>query len=160
MIDFTLRYAIEMAVKAEELGINFYSKLANRFPNNENITGVFNILARDEIVHKKQFLQLLETFADETFKVSEDEIVFLNACDISNYFPSMENIPENITEKEVLKYAFNFEKETVLYYAGIKDIIGENKVLDEIIKREKTHIIKLMKYLINDNKFRGIEDNY
>ena len=53
MIDFTLKYAIGMAVKAEELGINFYSKLANRFPNNENITEVFNILARDEIVHKK-----------------------------------------------------------------------------------------------------------
>lgn len=160
MIKFTLKNAIETAIKAEELGINFYSKLSKRFIDNKEIHNVFDLLAKDEVEHKKQFMNLLDSVADQTFEISENDIMFLNVCDISKYFPNMETISEEISATEVLKQSFNFEKDSVLYYTGIKDVIGSNQVIDEIINREKTHMVKLMRYLLDNNKFRGIEDNY
>jgi hypothetical protein len=41
---------------------------------------------------------------------------------------------------------------------GLRDIIGRNPMLDEIIKIEKSHVTKLMKYVLDESHFRGMID--
>jgi rubrerythrin len=72
----------------------------------------------------------------------------------------METIDDKIKPLAILTRAFAFEKETVLFYIGLKEIIGKNQILDEIIKIEKFHVAKLMQYVMTDGQFRGIIDNW
>jgi rubrerythrin len=44
---------------------------------------------------------------------------------------------------EAIKFALGFERETLLYYYGLRDMIQEKKVIDEVIKEEKSHIVWL-----------------
>jgi rubrerythrin len=97
--------------------------LAKKFSDKENLKNVFEILAKDEVEHKKQFQELLPESASFTKELNEDEVLYFKGCDIAKYFPIMEEISANITPDEVLKHAFEFEKESVLFYSGIRDLM-------------------------------------
>jgi rubrerythrin len=134
--------------------------MAKKFSEKENLKKVFEILALDEVEHKKQFQDLLPESSNYGKTLSEDDILYFKGCDISKFFPRMEELSDSLTSDEVLQYAFEFEKESVLFYTGIKDMMGVHDKLDIIIAKEKGHMTKLMKYMIAEGKFRGIEDNF
>lgn len=160
MQEITLKSIIETAIRAEELGINYYSELAKRFHKNAEIKEMFELLAKDEVLHKKQFNDLLSNLNDFNVAITELDKSFMSGVDISKFFKGMESVDNNAKPEEVLKNAFEFEKESVLFYSGLRDIIGENKELDEIIKLEKQHMTSLLKYIIDDAEFRGIQDSW
>jgi rubrerythrin len=154
-----IKQAIEIAMKAEELGAKFYAKLAKKFENNEDLKAMLEQLARDEIDHKKQFAELLNLEPNKTINVADEHYDFLKQIDISKHFDQMANV-DDVQEKDILNNAYEFEKESVLFYHGIKDIVGESKELDEIIKMEKAHMTQILKYIITDAEFRGLSDKW
>jgi len=154
-----IKQAIEIAMKAEELGAKFYAQLAKKFDANEELKATLEQLARDEVDHKKQFADLMNLEPSKNINISDEHYDFLKQIDISSHFGYMEKI-NDINEEDVLKKAYEFEKESVLFYHGIKDIVGDSKELDEIIKMEKTHMTKILKYIITDSEFRGLSDKW
>jgi rubrerythrin len=67
----TPRQAIEFAVKTEELDTKFYQQLALKFSDQPELKELFELLAKDEVVHEAQFRRLLEkTPADEALPSS------------------------------------------------------------------------------------------
>jgi|GEM_PF-2673583 len=160
MAAFSLKQAIQTAIDAEEHGVKFYSEMAKNFSGDEKLKITFETLAKDEVEHKKQFASLLESCRDIHSDLNEDNIIYLKSCDVSKYFSAMADISQNYSPEEVLKQAFQFEKESVLYYSGIGSIIGKNDKLDSIIDKEKSHMTRIMKYIITDSKFRGTEDKW
>ncbi|MHC4225652.1 MAG: ferritin family protein, partial [Planctomycetota bacterium] len=48
----TPRQAIEFAVKTEELGQKFYQQLARKFSDQAELKEMFELLAKDEIMHE------------------------------------------------------------------------------------------------------------
>ncbi len=157
---FTLKQVIETAIHAEELGIKFYSEMAKKFADNEKLKNIFELLAKDEVEHKKQFQELAEENTQLPFNLTEEDTLYFKGCDVSKFFPSMEETNEKLTPERILKNAFEFEKESVLFYTGIRYLIPMSDKLDLIIKTEKNHMTKLIKYIISDSEFRGIEDNF
>lgn len=128
----SLREAIEFAIKVEEIGIEFYTKMSYLFTEQEELKDLFAQLAKDENAHKIEFMGILETIPEQVNTENEDDI---------------------------LLKALAFEKETHQYFYCLKDIIGESPPLNEIINAEKRHIIALMKVIMIGDKFRGLEDN-
>ena len=59
----TPRQAIEFAVKTEELGEKFYKQLALKFSDQPELKELFELLAKDEVMHAAQFRKLLEADA-------------------------------------------------------------------------------------------------
>jgi rubrerythrin len=159
-VENILKTAIKTAIKAESLGVVFYADLAKKFDNDFDLNETFKLLARDEVEHKRQFEEILATVEENDIIPDEVNGVFLNGIDISAYFAGMEKIDTNLTPVQVLQSAFNFEKESVLYYSTIRDIIGKNPQLDQIIKIEKQHMNQLMKILASGSKFRGMSDTW
>jgi len=157
---FTLKQVIETAIHAEELGIKFYSEMAKKFADNEKLKNIFELLAKDEVEHKKQFQELAEENTQLPFNLTEEDTLYFKGCDVSKFFPSMKETNEKLTPERILKNAFEFEKESVLFYTGIRYLIPMSDKLDLIIKTEKNHMTKLIKYIISDSEFRGIEDNF
>ncbi len=156
----TIKEVIEIAIRAEELGINFYSGLARKFTKRPDIKEMFELLAKDEVEHKRNFSGLASTLADGDVELNEDDMIYLKGVDISKHFNQMDSLDDNLNPVEVMNIVLEFEKESVLYYNHIRDMVGANDTIDSIIDKEKEHVRKVMQYLITDSKFRGLEDSW
>lgn len=161
--DLTLRECIQLAVTTEEIGRKFYERLARKFADDKDVAGVFSQLAEDEKAHEKQFKLLLEKVPKEELQPERYELhQFLRATAISEFFRKdyFARADEISTPADALGQALAFEKETLLYYQAIRDVLGENKQLDAIIKTERNHVMAISRILVTDARFRGLSDSF
>jgi rubrerythrin len=159
--DLTLRECVQLAVKTEEIGSRFYERLAGKFADDEDVADVFSQLAKDEKAHEKQFTRLLENVPKEALQPERYEVhQYLRATAISEFFRAdyFKQADEITTPTEALARALAFEKATLLYYKAIRDVLGENKELDAIIKAERNHLMAIARIIVTDARFRGLSD--
>ena len=161
----TLRKVIEFAVTTEELGADFYDRMAKRFADNPDVASVFSQLAKDEQAHKVQFGAILKgapaTFDDE---VDHERAQYLRAMAVSEFFAPHSgpfHEAEQIKDAEsALWRALDLEKAALGLYRAIRDELGQSKPLDAIIAAEKQHLFQLMKVVASGAKFRGLQDDW
>lgn len=150
MSGFTIREVIEQAVQTEKLGYQFYTEMAQKFKDEEGLRKLFDILAEKELRHEKTFKELLDIIGDSEPEGWEEVSNYMRAIVESEFFlgknkslPSMAHIK---TVDEAVKFAISFEKETLLYFHGIRDAVKEKDIVDEIINEEKSHIMWLTRF--------------
>jgi rubrerythrin len=161
----TLRKVVEFAVTTEELGAEFYDRMAKKFADKPEVAAVFSQLARDEQVHKVQFRAILEqapaTFDDE---VEYERAQYLRAMAVSEFFAPHSGPfrqADDIADAEsALWRALELEKAALGLYRAIRDELGQSGALDAIIAAEKDHLFKLMKVVTAGAKFRGLQDDW
>jgi rubrerythrin len=158
MSKFTLTLAIERAIKAESLSLKFFTELSAKFYKHPDIKEVLDGIALQEAEHKRVFEQLLAKVPLKKDSSRPDDIDFLNTIDISAYFDALDHIDTMQRPSEIINLAFEFEKDTVLFYIALRDLYGMDPALDEIIRNEKSHMTILMKYLLTDFRLKGLED--
>lgn len=163
--ELTLRKAVEFAVKTEELGNIFYTRMSKKFADDAEISEIFETLAKDELVHRKQFNSLLEKVPEDSGVSSRDErMALLKVMSRSEFFMGEEGLSSKLdeikTREDALERALGLEKATLGYFQAMKDVIGDEPVLDAIIKIEKGHLVKLMEYMITGAKMRGLGDKF
>jgi rubrerythrin len=144
MEKFSIREVIEQAVQTERLGYDFYTAAAKRFRENEKLVKLFDILAGQELRHEKVFSQLKEKIKDENPEDWEEASRYLRAIVESEFFlgrnKSLTSIEDLKSVEDAVQHALGFEKETLLYYYSLKDVVKEKEILNEIIEEEKSHI--------------------
>jgi rubrerythrin len=59
---------------------------------------------------------------------------------------------------DALHKALEVEKATLFFYQSLKDVMDQSKEVDHLIETEKRHISTLMKVLVTDARFRGLDD--
>jgi rubrerythrin len=148
--NFSIREIIEQAVQTERLGNGFYSNMAQRFKENDKLKNLFELLATKERQHEIKFSELKNKVKDEEPEGWEEASQYLRAIVESEFFlgkhkslPSLEHLRKT---EDAVRYALGFEKETLLYYHGLREIVRERKIMDEIINEEKSHIVWLNEY--------------
>jgi len=161
--ELTLRKAVEFAVTTEQLGNKFYNKMAKKFADDEELSEIFAMLAKDEMYHEKQFQSLLSEIPKDPGVSSQDERwQFLKVMSLSEFFMGESGLFKKLDEVEsredALRRAFTLEKDTLGYYRAMEDIIGKNDTLTAVIEAEKKHLKKVMEYLLTGAKFRGLGD--
>ncbi len=158
----TPRKAIEFAVRTEELGSRFYKKLAAKFSDQAELKEVFELLAKDEVEHEAQFRKLLEKTPPDEDVSTGPEFQYLRAMSLSQFFMGEEGLnkkSKEIQDKvDAMRIVFELEKATLQYYEAMKEVLGENDTLMDVIKAEKAHLMKVMQYIITDSKFKGLSD--
>ena len=150
MEKFSIREALEQAVQTEKLGYQFYTAMAKRFKENERLDKLFTTLAEKELRHEKTYSDLKDTVGEAEPKGWEDISQYMRAMVESEFFlgknkalPSMNKIN---TIEDAVNFALGFEKETLLYFYGIRDAVREKEIVDEIINEEKSHIMWLSSF--------------
>lgn len=147
MEKFTIREVLEQAVQTERLGYQFYTSIADRFRKEEKLVRLFTTLAEKELRHEKTYSELKDMVGDSEPEGWDEVSQYLRAIVESEFFlgknkalPSMSGIK---TVEDAVNYALGFEKETLLYFYGVRDAVKEKDVVDEIINEEKSHIMWL-----------------
>lgn len=147
---FTVHEVIEQAVQTEKLGYQFYTEMAQRFRDTEELRKLFTTLAENELRHEKVFKELLKMVGDQEPEGWGDISAYMRAMVESEFFLGKEKSLPAITHiktvDDAVKFAIGFEKETLLYFHGIRDALKEKEVVDEIINEEKSHIMWLTRF--------------
>ncbi len=161
--DFTLRESIQLAITTEQLGREYYTRMAGKFKDNEEVVGIFTQLAADEKTHEEQFKKILENVPREENTPERYELYqYMRATAISeffqkDYFKKTEGFD---SPTQALVTALGMEKATLQFYKAIREVLGENKQLDAIINMERNHVLALIRFIPTDAKFRGLGDTF
>jgi rubrerythrin len=158
---FNAEEIFKIAIQIEQNGQAFYKHAAELFKGEikQRLLG----LAAMEETHEKFFTQLKASVCEpdidtQLFDPDGDVERYLAALAGGYIFNVNESAEATLSGKksieDVLKLAIEREKESVVYYVGLKDVVperlGKSKI-DDIIKEEMKHVTLLSTTLANLN---------
>jgi rubrerythrin len=159
----TLRKAVELAITTEQLGADYYSRMERKFSDRPELKELFAQLVKDEKTHEAQFKAIVKHVPDDKPEEQQYELYqFLRATAISEFFNKdyFKHTDDIKSSDDALGRALAFEKATLQFYQAIKDILGDNRDLLNIIDTERSHVVALMRIIVADGKFRGMGDKW
>ena len=156
--DFNAAEVFEMAVKIEENGAAFYRKAAE-LQADEGDKKFLNTLAKMEDRHKATFEEMTGGLSDAekkqtVFDANEELSLYLTAMADAHGGEGDPEVAAALTGREtmdeIVSTAIGLEKESILFYVGLKDLVpaklGQDKI-DRIIKEETQHVAQLKGFL-------------
>ena len=157
-ISFNADEVFEMAEELERNGAKFYRKAAGFFADSDKCK-LLEELAVMEDGHLLTFQQMrAQLKAQEkeatTFDPDNEAGLYLRAMADGHVFDTASNpcdfLTGNETMAEILKKAILCEKDSVVFYLGIKDMVSDSEGKDKVeavIREEMGHISLLNKHL-------------
>ncbi len=142
---FNAKEILEMAEQIERNGYEFYKKAASDVKD-ADIIDFLNELADMELKHEEYFKEMKNALsskekADVVFDPYEETALYIQALSDTRVFYQKQI--DTSSAVEVLKEAIVAEKESIVFYLGMKDMVsdksGKDKI-DEIIREEMRHI--------------------
>jgi len=155
MAFFQAADALELAMGIETNGEAFYRAVTKKAKVAE-IKTLFEDLAEQEVKHYAVFQKLSQDFKGKLLMSAEewDEYqAYLQATVQSALFEGPDRAlaaaDQAQDEKEAIHMAMGFEKETLLFFYNLRDLVSDRnqKTIDRIIAEEKSHLRRLAKML-------------
>jgi rubrerythrin len=147
---FSVREVVEMALQTERLGYKFYTEMSEKFQEDEKLKDLFDILAKEEVRHEHVFEGILTRVGDEEPGGWDEAQPYFRAMVESEFFlgkgkslPEMDHVK---TALDAAEFALHFEKETALFFNGLKQAVKEKDIVEDIIREEAKHIAWLSKF--------------
>ncbi len=143
--NFSADEIFEMAQQIERNGADFYKKAAANVQAEDEKNFLLS-LAQMEETHEKTFADMQKELADkekasQVFDPVEEAVLYLKALADTRVF--FEKKAPGSDMKEILKSAIEAEKDSIVFYLGMKELVpgelGKNRV-DNIVKEEMSHI--------------------
>ena len=158
---FNASEIFEIAINIEKNGQIFYKKAASIISNNE-IVELLESLAEMEVSHEEYFIKLKNEFATE-YEGSVPDIdgqleMYLKYYAEGKVFDTKKSpdslINENSSIDDIFKVAIDFERNTVVFFTLLKEMVPEgldNEKIDILIKEELKHVAVLSNNLTQYN---------
>ena len=153
-ITFNAFEIFEMAEQIERNGVKFYRKAAKNI-SDQNVCQMLLDFADMEVEHEKTFADMRKQLSEEARELKafdpENEVaLYLQAMANGHVFDLNKDLSQQLTghetAEEILKLAIAAEKDSIVFYLGMKDFVpvraGRDKV-EEVIKEEMNHIMLL-----------------
>ena len=150
---FTKNEIIEMAVNIEKEGYKFYDNALKRKDLDEAQQKLIEKLRNDEKQHEKTFLELrtkLDNFELKKKSSWEEARLYIQSMVDSHIFSEPDKAIHLAAEakdlKELISYAIQFEKDTLLFFHVFKQHVEGRKAemaVDSIIEEEASHVRNL-----------------
>jgi len=162
--DFNADEVFEMAEQIERNGAQFYRKIAEGSSKGD-LQNLFLKFAKMEEAHERVFISMREKLSDAdrkstVFDPEGESAQYLRAlADLRVFdenagkgFDFTEDVAEEERMKAALRAAIGLEKESIVFYEGMKGFVperlGKDKI-DGIIKEEMKHIRLLTNELVS-----------
>lgn len=154
---FNAKEIFEMAEQLERNGYEFYQKAADA-AKDEDIKKFLLGLAEMEVTHEKIFADMKKELTakekeDAVFDPYDETAAYIQALVDTRVFYEREIDMSSV--EEVLKEAISAEKESIVFYLGMKEMVPQEQGkhrLDNIIREEMGHIQVITAQLLNWKK--------
>ena len=141
---------VEIAVRLEENGVNFY-RFAEQLAKQEEAKKLFASLAEAEVAHKRTFEGIFAKMDKSTQpEIYQGEFAaYLRAYVDSNIIFTKEVMDKELAKVKDTLAAFDFaiqrELDSILYYHEIKRLVPEAQyaTIEQIIEEERKHFSAL-----------------
>jgi rubrerythrin len=146
---------VDLACQVEKNGEAFYRAVAKETRSPE-IRALFEDLADQETKHYATFSKLAQTVREKPLMTDEEwdsYLKYMNATVQSAFFEGPDKVLAAARkvkdEKEAVRMAMGFEKETLLFFYDLRDAIqgSERSFVEKIVWEEKAHIRRLANVL-------------
>lgn len=146
---------VDLAKQLEQNGETFYRAVAKKAKSPET-RSLFEDLADQEVKHYQVFSALAQTVGENPLMTDEEwgqYVEYLNATVQSAFFEGTAKAlaaAEEVTdEKEAIRMAMGFEKETLLFFYDLRDRVpaADRTFIDKVVAEEKSHIRRLAEML-------------
>jgi rubrerythrin len=157
-ITFNADEIFEMAEEIERQAAKFYSEASKKAPT-EQMKEFFVEMSGMEAKHLKIFADMRKGLSEEertatTYDPENEAMLYLQTmADAKGWegrISPMQKFTGKESMKEVVEIALNAEKESVVFYYGIKSMVSEKagrEKVEQIIMEELSHIRTLLEYL-------------
>ena len=164
-ITFNADEIFEIAEQIERNGQKFYSKSSERVQNKQ-AKAVLKNLADMETKHLETFQRLhakidAKTREELTWDPDGQAVAYLRAAADSHIFKTDTDptslLSDNSDPKEILELALQFEKDSVVYFLGVSDMVPERLGKAEVLrlaKQEQGHIAIIQRTLSTLNELK------
>ncbi|OGP91338.1 MAG: hypothetical protein A2031_04110 [Deltaproteobacteria bacterium RBG_19FT_COMBO_43_11] len=147
---FTASDIVEVAIRIEENGVNFY-KFAEQIAKQQEAKELFAHLAQEEVKHKKIFEEIFAKMEKSNPPESyEGEFsAYLRSYVDNNIIFTKEAMDKELAKVTDTIAAFDFairrELDSILYYHEIKKLVpaAQHGTIEQIIEEERKHFSKL-----------------
>jgi len=149
---------LEIAEKIERNGVKFYRRAAG-LCGDPNISTLLVQLAQWESKHIEVFRQMRERLAAEHWKLGQIEPNRIDVPDaramaglaVFGIQPDpTQELTGNESKADVLRLAIEKEKDSIVYYTGLKDFVPQEtdrRTIEEVIQEEMKHVRILVQSL-------------
>lgn len=155
-IYFNADEIFEMAEEIERQGAQFYEKAATLFKEPE-IKQMLTSLSGMEVGHEKLFSSMRSKILSDEYKgYDPDEMAaaYIRTFTDGKVFNTKKNMCDDLTAgttlRDVLSMAIQAEKNSILFYTGLKQVvpaaIGQDTI-EKIIIEEMKHVVSLSEKL-------------
>lgn len=156
--DYNAEEVFEMAIQIEANGAKFYRRAAE-LQKDQADKDFLETIAHMEDRHKIKFEKMKTQISDlekspTVFDPNDELYQYLKAMADSHGGEGNPDVANQMTGNEtmtqIVATAIGLEKESILFYIGLKDFVppklGRDKI-DEIIEEEKKHVAQLAGFL-------------
>ncbi len=157
-IQFNADEIFEMAEQIERNGARFYRKAAEGFEDAGTRDTLLNLASRED-EHLKTFADMRASLPNkdrgwDMFDPEGQAAMYLRAMADGYVFDVQTDPSEKLTGKETLeeiyRTAIGLEKDSIVFYRGLREMVPENlgrDRIEDIIREEMKHITILSKGL-------------
>jgi rubrerythrin len=157
-VSFNADEVFEMAIRTEQNAAGFYRRAAELHADAGEVK-LFLALANVEDKHRRTFEEMRSALTaaekqESTFDPYDEAVLYLDAIADSSEGEGSPKIAESLTGNEtlrgILEMAVQLEKDAILFYVGLLDLVPERlgrQKVQEIINQEKVHLTELAKEL-------------
>lgn len=151
--DFNADDIFEIAGQIERNGAEFYKQAAQKVKDEKHRTMLLQ-LSEMEAAHEKTFADMRAGLSasdkqQTVFDPMNETALYLKAfADTRIFFKKQIDLS---SMEEILKAAITAEKDSIVFYLGMRDIVPEklgSKRVEDIISEEKGHFVLLSKELV------------
>ena len=153
-IKFNAGEVLNMAIRAETNAATYYRKAAEIHQDSQSVD-FLNHMADMEIKHKESFTDMLGQL-EEALKASSEfdpymeALLYLNEMADANggegSRQAIEALSASVSLTDIVQTAITMEKNAVVFYIGVKEMVPENlgkDIIQSIIDEERGHIVIL-----------------
>jgi rubrerythrin len=155
-IPFSADEVLQMAEQIERNGSRFYRRAAQGFADSRARQQLLDLAAMED-EHEKVFASMRSDLSPQEREPSVPDpygeaVLYLRGMADGSVFDVRTDPSERLTGKEtmedILRTAIGLEKDSIVFYLGLKEIVPERlgrQRIDDIIKEEMGHIAVLSK---------------
>jgi rubrerythrin len=152
-IQYTGEELLEMGVKIEEIGEEYYREFASK-AKNKDVKKLLEHLAAEEVRHKNLFISFQDKWGADDFVaplLNEHVSAYLKALVGAKVFTTKKKFLDKFNNLDdpldIINNAIIFEKDTILFYHEMKNFVNESRhmIIAELIDEEWKHVLKLEK---------------
>jgi len=141
---------VEMAVQEERNGVAFYEALAKK-TTDAKMKEFAQRMAAEERRHEQEFTRMRDELGQYVPPESYpgEYMNYVGALVDDRFLPDEEKAAESVAQaaddREVIKNALRFEKETLLFFTEMKQFVParDARTIDTLIDEERQHITDL-----------------